>query len=547
MPDSFEPDSFEPESDNPEAAAALADPGRLAALWRGVEVGATGNFRDKVAALAGGLGAAYQRQKDIRDQSKKFGPIPMERGAAYDAESNRAVDEAHDQALAENTAGTKQAFKEHPWIAGTGAALGTALPAAVTGLTGVAGKGASFASRLGSAAKAGAGIGAISGIGGSEAQSISGMAADALGNAAIGATAGLGGGLIGEGVGAVARPLASALKKQADELLAKQFMGLVGGLSEKIPGLKNVTMERAIQAAKDIRDMGFSPLWNRASDMVKKMEPVIRDIGEKIGAVIPGMDQKLAAAGRASDPTLTVNAMDLAQKVDSELLKHLRDGTPQDEALANKLEPYVLKLFRKADNNGSLPFSVANKYRQALDSNVYEYGQAVDSNAMKGGLARIRGLLHDEIMDKLNAAAQAVGSGDEAAQLAQLNRQYASSRIVQDAAKVGAARAAKRDVVGIKELGAILAGEGKSLTERAALLGMTKIANLYGPGALSSAARGASGLLEGSPASFARPMSSIGPTSGATVPPRSAALIEALRRRAVPAAPLATPTNGDNQ
>lgn len=249
--------------------APAADVSRLEALLRGGAQGATLGFSDELsgagsAALGALKGKSLDEIKDIYKKSR---------------DESRTANEAAESA--------------HPALYTTGSIGGSLLPAVLSGGLGEAAEGASALSRLGSAAKTGAAIGAVNGLGDSNADLTSGSpsalgsaAGSALGGAALG---GITGGAL-SGVGSVlgeagAGKLGTAynMGTEGTDLLSKAGREAVGqeGYGTAAEYVKKLKKLRADTGA-DVTDLTSSDAPIDAGATIDKLKGLVSQLSDDI-------------------------------------------------------------------------------------------------------------------------------------------------------------------------------------------------------------------------------------------------------------------------
>ena len=485
------------------APPAPEEPSGLHSFVQGAENGGTLGFRDKIAGLAGATGGYI---------SQKGGLLPALGLAPADHHSyDRSFGDMYEEAKKENQADTEASSKAHPWLYGGGMVAGTILTGGPKGLgiMGAAPKGAVLGARLMNAGIGGAKLGALNGLGGTKAlddpnastgQQIGGLAGDVVGNAAMGAASAVGGQLLGEGAGAALSPLKARLMQYANEKALKQLAGISGG-GDKIPGNKGVSWIRGAEAAGEVRDMGINPLTNGAKSTLEKAGEMKSALIEKMQGIIPGLEAKMAQYGAQNDLAVNPDANAILEGVKSQIVEPLtgRSATAANRALAERLSGEIQAVVGMSEKNGTIPLSRLNQYRINLDENIRSLKNGFDSNGkdFAGQLGKLRSIINDEVMSKVGKAGEAFGQGDEGATLAALKKQYSSLSILENAAQIGADKAAKKGVGIVPILAGLSASPldgGYHAVKAAVLAGGAKLAQGYGNGALSEGARALAGV-----------------------------------------------------
>lgn len=517
----------------PEAPVSTA-----AAARRGLEKGATFGARDKIAAAAGQMGAAYQQQADLRagvlpfpreeieayarahpskDQPflrRKLGlePLPMDFAEALEAmkaeRGGETLEDVRRQALGEEEAKTEAAKSQHPWAYAGGNLAGGLLAAPGVG----AARGASVGARMLSSGVTGAGFGAANALGESHAEDTRGMASDALKGAALGAlTGGVGQGL-GEGAkvllrSAPLRRVADALRGYGNEKAYKAIGGIQGDIKSALTG-RGVPggLDRVRAAGGDLRDLGVATALvtpKRALERIREREDAI---GAALGSALPDLDVRLAQAGQAANPALNFNVQAVASKIQNEVIDPLRtSGVIELEKIADTVEQQTLRLMGKSSGpNGTMTLAEAHQFRKALDEPLYWQGKVPETKLVASYVKKIREAVSNEIAEKVDAASNAVG-GVSKETWKKLNRLYSSLAIGEKAAEKGELRNAGNASFGLREAQIAAGGLASGHALPAALAGIAmKAARHYGPG-LQMAAAGAGERLLRAPERLVNP------------------------------------------
>lgn len=571
------------------AQQIAAQPDDLAALWekatkipeapvstgaafqRGLEKGVTFGARDKLAAAAGQMGAAYQQQADLRagvlpfpreeieayakahpskDQPflrSRLGlePLPMDFAEALEAlkaeRGGETLEDVRRQALGEEEAQTEAAKGQHPWAYGGGALAGSVLATAAPGMGLTGGAGSTVGARVLSSGLAGAGVGAANALGESHSENTRDLAADALKGAALGAvTGGVGQGL-GEGAKVLLRasPLrrvADALREYGNEKAYKAIGGIQGDIKSALQG-KGVPggLGRVREAGGDLRDLGVATALvtpKRALERIREREDAI---GSALGTALPDLDVRLAKAGQAANPALNFDVQAVASKIQNEVIDPLRtSGVVELEKVADAVEQQTLRLMGKASGpNGTMTLAEAHQFRQALDEPLYWQGKVPETKLVASYVKKIRDAVSSEISEKVDAASNAVGGASKET-WQKLNRLYSSLKIGEKAAEKGELRNAGNAAFGLREAQLAAGGLASGHALPAALAGLAmKAARHYGPGLQMAAAGAGEGLLRA-------PERLVDPAVRAAIPyaiqteslsPATLALLAALRAK----------------
>lgn len=580
------------------AQPIAAQPDDLAALWeqatpipevpvstgdalrRGVEKGATFGARDKIAAAAGQMGAAYQQQADLRagvlpfpreeieayarshpskDQPflrSRLGlePLPMDFAEAMEAmkaeRGNDTLEDVRRQALGEEEAKTAAAKGQHPWAYAGGNLAGGLLAAPGVGAAGNAAR--TVGARILSSGVTGAGFGAANALGESHAENTRDQAADALKGAALGAlTGGVGQGL-GESAKVLLRALplqraADALRRIGNEKAFKVIGGIKGDIRSALSG-RGVTggLDRVRQAGGDLRDLGVAtPLATpqRALERIRQQEDAV---GQALGHALPDLDQRLVGAGEASNPAFAVDLNAVASRVAREVVAPLRNShVIERQRIADHVEAQLQEMLALPGNsNGTISFATAHAFRRAMDEPLYWQGKVPERHLTSNYVSEIRRAISDEIANKVHAASNAFGGTSRAA-WQQLNRLYSALAIGERVATKGAESAAGNNSLGLREAMAASAALAAGGPLEAAKVAMeAKLLSKYGPG-LQMAAAGAGERLLRAPERL------VDPAVRAAIPyaiqtgslaPATLALLAALRTKR-PEQPQEEPAN----
>jgi len=528
-----------------------------AAAWRGVEKGATAGWRDKIAALAGAAGhMSTGLRHDVPDADVYTYQLKHPELSEGDAKQalirerfgDPTLGDVYREALDLNRKETEAAKTQHPWAYGGGNVAGGVLLTATPGLGLSGGTGKNLGARVLSGGAAGAKFGALAGAGESRADDLRGTAADALGGAAVGTAAGGAGQLLGEGIKAAAAPVATWLRDSIG-LNAMRALGLTKGEIRSALSGRGIVggVDRVASAGNDLRDLGVaSPLvtpakgleriqdlkHGAAQQILEKAHPDLaaipgQNVGEKLGSVLPQLDQQLSAAGRSADPRVNFNVQDVWGRI-SPLLAYLnrfRGVSRELGPVADDLETRALNLLQHSDAQGNVPFSAAHEIRQAVDEPLFRMGKNPNTAFASGYVKKFRDALSDEIENKVDAASQAVGSGTEGAAWQKLNRLYSSLSIGERVATSGKIANAGNNVLDLRTAMAAMTGHFP-------LAAAMKVGRHFGSGLAMGAQGMAQSAAEAAPelATFLRAAVPIAMQSGAPVT-ASAALAAALLRK----------------
>lgn len=350
---------------------------------------------------------------------------------------------------------------------------------------------------------------------------------------------------IGMGIGAALKPAAKTLEEYAGGALWRQLGGGKGTIKSPISGSGVMGgEERARQAALELKDMGILGAFTRPGKALERIQEAKGVVGGELGGVLPNLDAKLAAAGRTSDPAVNVDMGNVLTRIQHEIIDPLRGSGVKDlQRVADEVEGQAMELAGLAKGGQTIPLSRAHQLRRDLDLAIFRNNK----NPWMGSLsteekAVIRDIIDDELGSKIEAAGQAVGTGAEGAQWANLNRRYSSLAIGQRAAEEGARKAAGNHFLGLREIIAmapqLATGNIASAVETAAA---AKGLSAYGPGVTGSLAYRASKALGGTPEASLSKV--IGPAAATAVPSPQGSFADWLRGlKVAPAAARATPT-----
>jgi hypothetical protein len=492
-------------------APELLGSSTLGAVQRGVEEGATFGFRDKLGAFAGAAGAKVQ---DLMDDRK-----------------GRSFGDWYTEALAENQRETKAAEEAHPWAYGAGNVAGGVLTAAIpgAGLSGIAAKGASSATRLKTAATAGAKLGAAAGLGGSEDFfGKDGLGIGAARDLVTGGVVGGVGGAVGEKVaGAVASKVNPVLRKWADDMAMKSLGMTKQNLRSNLGGTGLVGgTEKAREIGRYLRDKGLVGPMTRPEGALKRIDAKREEVGAALGSILPDLDGKLAKAGLGNDPTLNADLALILKNVDDGIVQPLkREGTRADVSLADDIMDEAREMVKFANDDGLVPFDALHRFRVKLDRRLYWQGRDPATKINASELKKVRDVINDEIAKKVEAAGSVVGDGTEQATRADLNRAYSLLSAGEDIAEDGANRAMGNNVFSLTDVlagglpGGVTGGLAALSSGNLIPLGLTaaglvgaKVARTYGPGISGSVAnKGAKAFEPGGRALFYRTVRQLGP------------------------------------
>lgn len=341
-------------------------PGAMSSLGRGVSQGLLLDFRDELAgAMKSPIGAVKRAASYVGYRPDEKDTDVSEYTAERD-ESRRLDDLAR---------------KAHPKLFGSGE-LGGAIASSFVPGVGVA-KGASLGKGLLQSAK----IGGLIGAGASKGDT----ALDLAGSTAGGALGGAAGHALGaagaKALGVISKPvgkLGTKLKDFAENRAVKQ----AGAMLKDERGLKH--QNRLSKTGRMLLDEGIVTPLARVEKVKARVEPMIQEAGEALGAVEAKMDAHHNGLKELGADWALINPTQIASRMEAEIINPIRTS-PALGGYAPGLSRMVRRL---RDFGDDISFSEANRIKREFDDLV-KYDR--EQTAPKEFIKRLRGILNEEI------------------------------------------------------------------------------------------------------------------------------------------------------
>jgi hypothetical protein len=455
----------------------IAPPSVLAALGRGGLKGATFGGADEIGGAGEAASTAvgdwvYEALHPSDPKSSSIGERYVARRDAY-----RARDKAAEDA--------------HPTAAGVGQ-VGGGLLTGITTAPALPFKAAAAAGGLG---KAAANVG-NAGVGAGTYRFLSSEAppVEALKEGAQGVEEGA---RIGGALQAALSVGAPAAQKVADKTRDWASLHWFKQLGAGAPEIRRAGgKETAAGVGRQLRDMRVVGPFTSPGGALEKITEKQAALDPEFNAILPQLDDRLAAQGRAGDPAVSFDLRKVATEAKDEFIAPNADRWPENRDAAKAIvDDLTFVGDRVQYPQGTMDLSRAHELRSSLGQNA-KFGAADPQKGSYNALRRqLYGTWNKELNPKVEAAATAVGTPEEATKWIDLNKAFGALAQGEQAAFSGAVRQAG----GPTTLGGSIAGA--SALGRGDVPGAVKAAGIlqalksYGQGGLALGADAmASGL-----------------------------------------------------
>lgn len=339
-------------------------------------------------------------------------------------------------------------------------ALGAGVEGAVTrGLGGVG------TSTLGRAAVTGLKLGARAGVESAIYAAGNEAGEEALGDSnlnaqkvfAAGVHGGLTGAVIGGGLGALGSLASSGVKALASKAAPKLTQLADEQAWKALDPLKKFSEEANARAGgteavgATLRKYKVPSIGADLEMMAPRIDAAVEEVGQKIGVITEQSGGKVSA-GKLFDSIEKTIAPTRAKA--------------GHEAIANALDDYTISLFEKlgatkvddlgrtiVNREARIPVQQVISQRKALDELVYLEQKSLDPKQRIAKMREIRGGIEEQVLQSIDDAAKAQGSGATRKELEALKRDYQHLRIAQDAAETSTSRMATNRTLSLSDYG----------------------------------------------------------------------------------------------
>lgn len=346
---------------------------------RGFGQGLTAEFGDEAGA---GLQAGLQELANLMPE----GSLEW---AGIDNRYQQDAGEVYRQAREENRAQLALDRDKHAIASGVGNAAGSVVLGAVTPGAGTYGQAAA--------------LGAAAGLGDNEADltrpTVAGVG-DAVSDTLKGAAFGIAGQYVGDAAGRAVPAIAKRLVKPVEDFAAMRALNAAGyAKAELKPIIKRGGVERAVEMGQTLLDEpGVIQAGKGIDSVLEGVEGARASWGEEMGALL----QEADATGAVFDMGR------VARRVIDEVIQP-NLGDPAIEREVGAVAGLLRKYLTKAQQEGGLSFSEANKLKSTLQNGQINWGNHWNNYGPSHFLEKyqmaLAGIFTDEIDNQIGRAA----------------------------------------------------------------------------------------------------------------------------------------------